>query len=267
MVVFLDVLLLENFLVNIFILRTTVQTIRKKTSTKRLIIAAIVGSSYVIALVIPWLEFLTVTPFKILMAMVMIVIAIGYKDVGALVKGTVIFIVYSMFLAGIAFYIAIQDNPNLDYSAVIYKFSYKNIILSLMALYLVVNKIVMYVKERKQVMSYIYDIEICIDGIKTTVKAFLDTGNELKEPATNLPVIIVERDIFMMVNLNNHNLYSIPYSVVSGYAGNLIGIKPDGIKIKIDGNLKEEKVILAFCDEKLSKHNDYNGLLPRGIIE
>jgi len=267
MVVFIDVLLLENFLVNLFLLRATVQTIRKKTSTKRLVIASIVGSSYVIALVIPWLKFFTVTPFQIFMAKIMIVIAIGYKDFSALVKGTILFIVYSMFLAGIAFYIAIQDNPNLEPTAVIYNFSYKNIILALMALYLVVNRIVIYVKERQQLTNYIYNIEIYIDGMKTMVKTFLDTGNDLREPVTNLPVIIVERDIFKMLNLKGHNTYSIPYAVVSGYAGNLIAIKPDCIKIDFDGNLKEEKVILAFCDEKLSKHNDYNGLLPRGIIE
>lgn len=267
MVVFLDVLLLENFIVNLFLLRATVQTIRKKISTRRLIMAAIIGSSYVITLVIPWLKFFTVTPFKILIAMVMIVIAIGYKDFSALIKGTLLFIVYSMFLAGIAFYIAIQDNPNLDHAAVIYNFSYKNIILALMTLYLVVNKIVMYVKERKQLTNYIYNIEIYIDGMKTSVRTFLDTGNELREPVTNLPVIIVERDMFKILNLKDYNKYSIPYYVVSGYAGNLVGIKPDGIKIDVDGNLKDEKVIVAFCDEKLSKHNDYNGLLPRGIIE
>ena len=130
-----------------------------------------------------------------------------------------------------------------------------------------VNRIVIYVRERKQLTSYIYNIEICINGVKTKVKTFLDTGNELREPATNLPVIIVERQLFQDMNLDSYNAYSIPYSVVSGYGGNLMGIKPDSIKIDVDGNLKDEKAILAFSDKKLSKHNDYNGLLPRGIIE
>lgn len=267
MVVYLDVLLLENFLINLFLLRTTVQTIKKRTSALRLIISAIFGSLYVVTVVIPWLEIFTAAPFKIAMAFVMIFIVLGHRDLFALVKGSFIFILYSMLLAGVAFYLAIQDNPALTSESVIYSFSYKNIILALMILYLVVNRIVMYVKERKQLTSYIYNIEVSINGIKTKVKTFLDTGNELREPVTNLPVIIVEKRLFEEMNLESNNTYTIPFSVVSGYGGNLIGIKPDNIKIDIDGNLKEEKAILAFSDKKLSKHNDYNGLLPRGIIE
>ena len=267
MVVYLDVLLLENFLVNLFLLRTTVQTIKKKTLTGRLIIAAAVGSFYVITIVIPWLRIFNSTPFKIGIAFIMIFITLGYKDLTALVKGTAIFILYSMLLAGVAFYLAIQDNPNLGPEVTIYSFSYKNILLALMILYLIVSRIVMYVKERKQLTNYIYNIEITVSGIKTMVKTFLDTGNELREPVTNLPVIIVERQLFKEINLRDYNIYCIPYSVVSGYGGNLVGIKPESIKIHMDGNMKEEKVILAFSDKKLSKHNDYNGLLPRGIIE
>ena len=267
MVVFLDVLIMENFLINLFLLRTTVQTIKKQASTLRLIIASIIGSLYVLAIVIPQLKIFTGGIFKVAIAMLMLIIAIGYRDLFGFLKGTIIFILYSMVLAGIAFYIAIQENPNLQPNATIYNFSYKNIILALMALYLVINRIVIYVKERRQLTNYIYNIEVCIDGIKTRINAFLDTGNDLREPVTNLPVIIVEKDIFKDVKLKNHSIYSIPYSVVSGYAGSLIGIKPDGVKIDFDGSIKDEKVILAFCDKKLSQHEDYNGLLPRGVIE
>lgn len=267
MVVYLDVLLLENFLINLFLLRTTVQTIKKKVMTIRLVIAALVGSLYVISLVTPWLKILTTTPVKIIVAFIMIFIVLGYKDLVALVKGTAIFVLYSMLLAGVTFYITIQDNPNLNPGATIYNFSYKNIILGLMILYLVVNRIIIYVKERKQITSYIYKIEININGINKSVKMFLDTGNELREPVTNLPVIIVERQLFKDVNLSTYNKYSIPYAVVSGNGGNLIGVKPESVVIDIDGNIKEEKAILALCDKRLSKHDDYHGLLPRGIIE
>jgi len=34
-----------------------------------------------------------------------------------------------------------------------------------------------------------------MDDIKYVIKGFLDTGNELREPITNLPCIIVEEKI------------------------------------------------------------------------
>ena len=48
------------------------------------------------------------------------------------------------------------------------------------------------------------------------MRAFLDTGNELREPATNLPVLIVERDIFYDINLSKYDKFYIPYKVING---------------------------------------------------
>ncbi|WP_346887280.1 sigma-E processing peptidase SpoIIGA [Clostridium sp. UBA1056] len=267
MVVYLDMLLLENFLVNLFLLTITMQTIKKKVPTGRLMLSSIIGTSYVLTIVIPKLQLFATTPFKIVVAVIMILIAIKDKSVIEILKAMGIFVLYSILLAGMAFYLAIKDNPSLSPSAMIYNFSYKNLILSLMITYILVYKLIVYVKERRILTSYVYNTEICIDNVKTIIKAFLDTGNELREPATNLPVIIVEKELFKDLNLKTHDIYNIPYSVVNGYNGKLIGIKPDSVKININGDMREKNLILAFSDKKLSKHSDYNGLLPRGIIE
>ncbi|HAK42382.1 MAG TPA: sigma-E processing peptidase SpoIIGA [Clostridium sp.] len=267
MVVYLDMLLLENFLVNLFLLTITMQTIKKKVPTGRLMLSSIIGTSYVLTIVIPKLQLFATTPFKIVVAVIMILIAIKDKSVIEILKAMGIFVLYSILLAGMAFYLAIKDNPSLLPSAMIYNFSYKNLILSLMITYILVYKLIVYVKERRILTSYVYNTEICIDNVKTIIKAFLDTGNELREPATNLPVIIVEKELFKDLNLKTHDIYNIPYSVVNGYNGKLIGIRPDSVKININGDMREKNLILAFSDKKLSKHSDYNGLLPRGIIE
>lgn len=267
MVVYLDMLLLENFLVNLFLLTITMQTIKKKVPTGRLMLSSIIGTSYVLTIVIPKLQLFATTPFKIVVAVIMILIAIKDKSVIEILKAMGIFVLYSILLAGMAFYLAIKDNPSLSPSAMIYNFSYKNLILALMITYILVYKLIVYVKERRVLTSYVYNTEICIDNVKTIIKAFLDTGNELREPATNLPVIIVEKEPFKDLNLKAHDIYNIPYSVVNGYNGKLIGIRPDSVKININGDMREKNLILAFSDKKLSKHSDYNGLLPRGIIE
>jgi len=243
------------------------QTIKKKVPTGRLMLSSIIGTSYVLTIVIPKLQLFATTPFKIVVAVIMILIAIKDKSVIEILKAMGIFILYSILLAGMAFYLAIKDNPSLSPSAMIYNFSYKNLILSLMIIYILAYKLTIYAKERRILTSYVYNTEICIDNVKTIIKAFLDTGNELREPATNLPVIIVEKELFKDLNLKTHDIYNIPYSVVNGYNGKLIGIRPDSVKININGDMREKNLILAFSDKKLSKHSDYNGLLPRGIIE
>ncbi|MEG2412500.1 MAG: sigma-E processing peptidase SpoIIGA [Clostridium sp.] len=267
MIVYLDILLVENFFVNLFLLTLTMQTIKKKVTAKKLILGASIGSIYVISIIWPQLHVFTATPFKILVALIMVGITFDKKDIMTILKGTGIFILYSVVLAGMTFYLAIQENSTLSPNAMIYNFSCKGLVLSLMIIYLVSHRLVIYVKERKVLVSYVYNTEIYIADEKILVKAFLDTGNELTEPATNLPVMIVENEFFSGLNLENYIIYNIPYSGVGGCGGKLIGIKPDSVKIDIQGNMKEESLILAFCDIKLSKNNDYNGLLPRGIIE
>ncbi len=266
MVVWLDVLMVENFLVNFFLLTVTMSTLKKRSSLLRLFIASLVGSSYIITMVVPQLNMLTKTPFKIIVAVVMIIIVNNEKEFIPIAKQTIIFILYSMLLAGLSFYLAISSGDPVNISNTVYKFTGKNLLLSIMVIYIVIHRVVIYVKERKCFETFIYNIDICFKEQKKSIRAFLDTGNELREPATNLPVIIVEKDVFKDLNLKEYNTYCIPYSVISGSTGRLIGVKPDYITIELNGNVIEQNVIVAFCDKKLSKHNDYKGLLSIGII-
>ncbi|MEG0773269.1 sigma-E processing peptidase SpoIIGA [Clostridium sp.] len=267
MVIYLDALLFQNFIVNIFLLTITLQTIKKRVSIIRLSIGALVGSLYVIPMLSPKYAYLATTPFKLIVALVMVFIAVNQKNIMFLLKSTLILIFYTMLLGGLAFYSALSESPNLTPNTTIYSFSSKNTYISIMIIYIVIQRMVNYTRDRKKLHSFIYDIEIYTKEVKTSLKAFLDTGNELREPATNLPVIIVEMEYFHKINLEGYSIYHIPYSVVSGQQGKLIGIKPDNVKITINDITREESAIIAFCDKKLSKYNDYNGLLPRGILE
>ncbi len=92
MVVYLDMLLLENFLVNLFLLTITMQTIKKKVLMSRLMLSSAIGASYVFAILIPKLQFFTSTPFKIVVALLMMMISIKDKSMGEVLKATGIFI-------------------------------------------------------------------------------------------------------------------------------------------------------------------------------
>ena len=99
------------------------------------------------------------------------------------------------------------------------------------------------------------------------IKAFLDTGNRLVEPATALPVIIAEREKFRGINIKEKDQFRIPYKVVDGNSGYMKGIKIDNIKLcNVNGETMTRDAILCFCDNKSSKEGEYEALLSRGII-
>jgi len=266
-IVYVDVLILVNFIVNLFIMHVTVQTLRKRVKFMWICLSSFVGSLYVLTVVYPQLKYLSYTPFKILIVIVMMLIVFREKNILIIIKASLIFILYSVLLAGMCLFIQISNNKNMSFDVIIINFPYEKLLLSVMIIYILLYRIIIFIQDRKKILTLIYNIDIINKGYKKTVRAFLDTGNELREPATNLPVLIVERNILSEVILEKDNMYYIPYTVLNGTKGRLVGYKPEYINIHIDKkNIETRDVIIAFCDYKLSKDNDYNGLMSRGIL-
>ena len=267
MIVYVDVLILVNFIVNLFILHVTVQTLRKRVKLMWMCISSFIGSLYVLTVVYPKLKYLTYLPFKILIVIVMVFIVFREKNILFNIKASLIFILYSILLAGMCLFIQMNNSKDMSFDIVIINFPYEKLMLSLMIIYVLIYRIMIFIGDRKTISTLIYTVDIVNESYKKTIKAFLDTGNELREPATNLPVLIVERNILSEILLEKNNTYFIPYTVVNGTEGRLIGFKPEYINIHIDKkNIETRDVIIAFCDYKLSKVNDYNGLMSRGIL-
>ena len=267
MIVYVDILILVNFIVNLFILHVTVQTLRKRVKLIWMCISSLLGSLYVLTVVYPSLTYLSYIPFKILIVMIMIFIVFREKNILFNIKASLIFILYSILLAGMCMLIQMNNSVDMSFDIIIINFPYERLLLSVMVIYILIYRLMVFIGDRKKISTLIFTIDIICKNHKKTIQAFMDTGNELREPATNLPVLIVEREILSYILLEKNNTYYIPYTVVNGSSGRLIGFKPEYINIHIDRkNIETRDVIVAFCDHKLSKYNDYNGLMSRGIL-
>lgn len=109
-----------------------------------------------------------------------------------------------------------------------------------------------------------------------------DTGNTLKEPFSNLPVIVVDKSKIEMllpneisdylaqtvtVNENYCNYISgirlVPYNSVGG-EGLIPAFKPDLIKVSLNGNSIEIEAYIAVTSRKLSE--TFSAIVPSEII-
>lgn len=266
MIIYLDVLLFENFIVNRFLLEVTAQTVKISINSLYTNLAAFIGSLYILIILQDRLNYLKSFPVKFFIALIMILITFRRKNIIFNLKIFILFILYSMMLAGLCVFIELNSVKDLDSNMIIYDFSYKKLILSFMIMYVILRRIILFIKDRQSLQSYIFDLEIVLNDKSQKLKAFLDTGNELTEPVTGYPVIIVEKNIFKETNLKKEEMFYIPYSVINGYSGKLQAIKPGKIKVNINGCFEDREALIAFCDNKLSQSGDYNALLSRGII-
>ncbi len=266
MVIYLDVLVIENMLVNFFLLYITAQTLKVYIKLKFFFLSAFLGSLYVLTVVYSVPKILVSLPFKIFVALFMLFICFRIRNIFFYIKALSIFIMYSMLLAGFCIFIEINNSGNLTFNDKMLDFSYTGILTAALPLYVIIHRLVVYIKDRREITKLIYDVDIIVDNKIRRVKAFLDTGNELREPATNLPVMIVERYILKDIDIKKNQMFYIPYKVVDGSKGILVGFKPSSVNIYCEDTFSSKQLIVAFSDTKLSELNDFNALLSRGII-
>ena len=171
-------------------------------------------------------------------------------------------------------------------------YTLKTIFIGVILAFTIITVAFKFVKNRISKKDLFCNIKIIINQNKINVKAVIDTGNFLKEPITNIPVIVVEKDILrnfvpkeILENIENilggdlknipeniqneymSKLKVIPFSSLGKQNGMLLGIKADGVVVEIDNEEKYvEKVILGIYTKKLSKKDEYNALLGIDVI-
>ena len=265
MVIYIDILLVENFMINLFLLLISLKILRYKYY-KTIYLAAIFGSLYTLVLFTN-IDILVSLPFKFIVVLLMIIISTKNTNILKTIKSGATFVMLSFTLCGLAFAFSMIENyQSFLGSYSINNYSIKYLLLSIMLLYIVIVRVTDYLKDRALVSNCIFDIEISIDKMSIIIKGLLDTGNGLREPVTNLPCIIIESDFLKGLNINNDEKFSIPYSTISDN-GNLKGFKSNGVRIRgKDREWKDVEVIVCECKNKLSKDNEFNALLSRGVV-
>ena len=161
----------------------------------------------------------------------MIRLVYGKTSIFNLIKLLVIFLMMTFTLSGICFLFSIKQNLYLLGSTFkIEKYSIKYIMLGIMIIYIIYSRIIDYIKDKLFTNNFSFNIEFEIEDRQYSFQSFLDTGNELREPITNLPCILIEENLINDVNFNGKNIYYILYSSI-GYGGKLKGIRVNNIKI------------------------------------
>lgn len=131
------------------------------------------------------------------------------------------------------------------------------------------------------------ELKIKLNRKIVETKAMIDTGNLLKEPFTNTPVIVVESTLLeecmpkeILNNLEEilggefekipenvrteyiSRLKIIPFSSLGKQNGMLLGIKPEYVEIENEENIsKKENVIIGIYHKSLTKRGEYRALL------
>lgn len=230
--------------------------------------------------------------FQLVLAIVIVYISFSPKDIKQLFKYTVIFYLTSFVFGGCAYSLLYYVKPQeILYNNGILTGTYpiKIAFLGAMVGLIILNIAFKLIKNRMSKKDMFCNIKIVYKEKSVFVKAIIDSGNLLKEPITGDSVIVVEKQKLenivengILNNLQNiiigqceitseeyiSRFRLIPFSSLGRENGMLLGFKPDWTEIEVDGMCRKiEKVIIGIYDKKISKSDEYAGLVGLDVLE
>lgn len=266
MEVYLDIIFIENAIIDLFLMLVTLRLLRLKYRKDGIYIAAIIGGIYGLAPIVGS-AVLSSTLLKIIVAIIMIILSLKEKVLSNIFKATIMFFMVSFTLCGVMFMRLLSSSTYTIYGGMSTSdYSIRWILISILFVGVIAIRVYDTIKERAVIDNFIYDIYIKNDEKILMLKGFLDTGNELREPVTNLPCIILESNYFNQFDVPEDKKFIIKYDTINEI-GEVKGFKGD-IMIRSEDSNSWTKIsaIICRCERKLSKEDEFHALLSRGII-
>ncbi len=293
--IYIDILFLQNFAMNFIILYTVKLIIKVKHKILRIALSSTIGSLSTIIYYFIMVEWYYNFLIKIIVSIVMLYIAFSPKNPKEMIKNIMFFYLISFTFGGAALsiiYITNYEKINIKNGILIGKYTILTIFLGVLVALIIIYYSFKLLKKKISKKDLNCNIQIIINNKNVNVKAFIDTGNFLKEPITNLPVIVVEKKILSQIvskeilnntekilggdleviseNVKNEymsKLKVIPFSSLGKENGMLLGIKADKVIVEKDEMVIDlDKVIIGICNNQLNRKGEYNALIGVDII-
>ncbi len=278
MTVYADMLFIVNFIINLILLKLCSLLVKVSVSTLRLSLSSAVGAVYAVFMFFPDISFFYIFPFKLAISFAMIMIIVPKARLVRLIKITAVFYLVSFTFAGVLLMLIYLGSaspaltPAVKNGIFYFDIPLGSLILASALSYAVIALSQAIFKRNKTIG--IRSLKIILSGRECTVPALSDTGNLLKDPISQAPVIIAEGKFIGSLfpegipsleagETSNVKLRLIPYSSLGNKGGMLAGFIPD--EVRIDGR-KASKVIIAISPDALSKEDEYNALFNPNIL-
>lgn len=240
MKIYLDLILIINFIIDYLLLYGTKKILKNKTSIKRILLGSIIGS--ISSLLMIYQNNIII---KILLSILIIIITFGINNI---IKNTTYFYLLSIILGGTLYLFDLN----------IYKLNYQILLLiSPILIYLYIKENIKY----KNIYLNNYIVEIYINNKLYKLEGMIDTGNELKDPYKKRSIILVNINLdyrqfkYLFVPFNALNTQGIipcikPDKIIINnkiFTNYLIGLSKDkfhlnGVECILPNTIKEELI-------------------------
>lgn len=292
MTIYVDIVLLENICMNFIILFATAYIMKIQTRFLRIFASSFIGAVYAVLVYANILAIYTNILMKIILSICMVYVAYKPRSIKGMLKELILFYLVSFALGGCAFallYIVKPQEIFMKNGVYIGTYPIKIALLGGIVGFVVTYIGIKAVKSKIGKNEIIYTAQITIDNKSEITKLLLDTGNMLKDPLTNSPVVLLEKkilenllpeeliklmeqkvggDINEILEEYKKRIRIIPFTSVGKQNGMMLGVKADEIKILTDvDEIINKDAIICIYNRSFSKSNKFYGILGLDLLE
>lgn len=271
-VVYADILIIINFLMNYLLLRANAILTDQPFKSVRLVFSSFIGSLFSLIIYIENIPSFVNTLIKILYMTVLLLTAFKIKSIKIFLKHFFTFFSVNMIFGGImlALNVFLFPETSLYNNGIVY-FDIDILTLTVVSVicYLMINLINGFIRN-KTPHGCNYTIRIFYKNKFTQGNALYDSGNKLCDCFSGKPVIIVDKKFINNIteekieSMKNYRL--IPFSTINGN-GTIPAFMADKVEIVISGKTySANKIYIGITENKIIS-GSYSALIGAPFFE
>ncbi|MCL6559205.1 MAG: sigma-E processing peptidase SpoIIGA [Firmicutes bacterium] len=298
-IVYLDQFVLGNFTINYLILWAASKVSRVNINKLRLLLGAALGAAYSLAVFLPGQGVLLAIYSK-LAASVLIALAAAFPmPVKKFFTYLAVFYLVSFTLGGMVFgfIFFLNSSPVFNHNGVgtvVHDYFWPGLFIGVLVFYAAGKGTACLLRGRALENILKMALVIKFGGKQVKVDALMDTGNQLVDPLTGQPVIVVEYsavkpilplelegafpeagepDVWSILGSLGESRWAgrfsaVPFNSLGRTGGFMVGFRPDEVLVEQRGHLMPaKKTVVAICHKKLDTGSSYSALLHPHLLE
>jgi stage II sporulation protein GA (sporulation sigma-E factor processing peptidase) len=270
-------------------------------SIKRLLLGALTGATYSAALLLPGMGFLYGLVFRVVLSLVIIAVTFMPMSIARFVRLCGYFYLVAFTMGGAMLGAVYLLSGGSGAYGVISNITQRLIQLPYLWLLIALAVAVamgrwgtVLIRRALTKNFFRVPIPISVEDQSITIPALLDTGNQLKDPLTQSPVVTAEYSVMepylpedlkeVLKNSPNfdlkrsaetlansiwsHRIRLIPFTSIGKNHGMLLGLRPDEVRVTVDERtLSTRNVVVGIYDKQLCPEGTYRALVHPELLE
>ncbi|MGG1671891.1 sigma-E processing peptidase SpoIIGA [Paenibacillus sp. NRS-1783] len=298
MVVYIDFIFLVNLFIDAVLLMATAWMRKVRPVWWRLLASAVIGAMYVVMMFVPELSFLFTFLIKLALSVIMLLVAFGFGSMQKYLRTMGAFYMINFVAAGgiLGMHYLLQSTGEL-FNGIWYtasggmSFELKIAFWFILCAFggvMLFFRIVQSSKHRAERMSgFLGEVQVWIGQDHIECTGLLDTGNQLHDPLTRTPVMVMEAALWdaylpsswlhklsegnvdqLVMELGDESfkwqdrVRLVPYRGINNNHSFMLALKPDRVEVVMNGaRYVHHRVLIGLDGGKLSAEGKYRAII------